>query len=378
MISLTRKNISSLIVEFFLILSLLPFFLLKKEFSLAAVHISWVIITLTLFLFINFRKKVFMAFECLKITHFALTVMLITCIFLLMVPLREIILADFFKLNELQQFFSQKKFFLSYIILFWDWIVYIPAFVFSCFTLILITMEYLLVPQLNTKDFSSLNKKLQHSSIKPFFFLICLISIFCALSSYPGIWLQADNSATWAWRLEKNWNDWFCFGYQLFIYFCTLVKNRFLVIVWQTIIWLAINYYTLTILKKVSKKSLYAYTLIIFFSLSPFIYLETMAHDTIFSMSFLALSVSSFSLLALQGSKKDFFVFASSSTGVLLFRHGLFPIIFITFVCFGLYFIKGQKRSKKIILGLCIPIICYFFVNTVLFSAMKVKKIQNI
>lgn len=201
-------------------------------------------------------------------------------------------------------------------------------------------------------------------------------SIVFLLSTYPGIWLRDDVDNVYSKAIMNQWQAWHTIGYMWFVKLCTLIyESQYTVNIIQTIVWIILNLYILSVLKNISVRCMYIYTVVLCFSFIPFLYLEIMFKDTVFSMGVMALTVSLFKVVYSSAiDKRDIAILVTIPLFALLCRHGsIIPIQFTLVVLVVYLYKKVSKKLSYIFLGL---VVYYFFiyllVNVILASAFHV------
>lgn len=208
---------------------------------------------------------------------------------------------------------------------------------------------------------------------------ICIIaeSLLFIFSTYPAIWIQGDVAGVYDCAINQNWNDWHTIGYVLFVFLCTRIKEtQYSVIIIQTIIWIVLNMYILSVLYNYKKRAAYVYTFIVCITITPFLYLESMIKDTVFSMGILALTVVLFKIIYTDEFNKIDIIFISIiPLFSILCRHGGFFVVIITYSAMILFYIKKKKNiAIKFALLFAFHGCVYLLVTVVLLNSLSATK----
>lgn len=208
--------------------------------------------------------------------------------------------------------------------------------------------------------------------------VIAAESVLFLISTYPGIWLQGDAAGVYGEAVNNVWDAWHTIGYVWFVRLCTLVYNSpYAVNVAQTVFWVILNFYILDILEKTNKGNAFLYTVLLCCSTFPFLYLEMLAKDTVFSMGILATTAVLYKVLETEAvSGKDVLCLATIPVFSLLCRHGGELVVLVSCAATLAYFlVKHQKQqAKKILVALLWLLFVYLLVNVVLTKALSVAK----
>lgn len=208
---------------------------------------------------------------------------------------------------------------------------------------------------------------------------ICIIaeSLLFIFSTYPAIWIQGDVAGVYDCAINQNWNDWHTIGYVLFVFLCTRIKEtQYSVIIIQTIIWIVLNMYILSVLYNYKKRAAYVYTFIVCITITPFLYLESMIKDTVFSMGILALTVVLFKIIYTDEFNKIDIIFISIiPLFSILCRQGGFFVVIITYSAMILFYIKKKKNiAIKFALLFAFHGCVYLLVTVVLLNSLSATK----
>ncbi len=203
-------------------------------------------------------------------------------------------------------------------------------------------------------------------------------SLLFILSTYPAIWIQADTAGIYESVLANSWSDWHTIGYLWFVKLCTCIyESLYSVVVIQTVFWIFLNFYILDMLEKLCKKAVVIYTLLMCIAVTPFIYLEGVVKDTVFSMGVLALTAVAFKVIhTLEINRKDIICLSVMPLFTLLCRHGGVVPVFCLSI-FVIIFLLRKERKKiaftiaKIFTG---HLLIYLLINIVLMNAFHVQE----
>lgn len=203
-------------------------------------------------------------------------------------------------------------------------------------------------------------------------------SVLFLISTYPGIWLQADAAGVYGAAVNNVWDAWHTIGYVWFVRLCTLVYNSpYTVNVVQTFFWVILNFYILDILEKINKRNAILYTILLCCSIFPFLYLEILAKDTVFSMGLLAITAVLYKVLETETvTGKDVLCLTTIPVFSLLCRHGGELVVLVSCAATLVYFlVRHQKQqAKKILIALLWLLFVYLLVNVILTNALSVTK----
>lgn len=208
--------------------------------------------------------------------------------------------------------------------------------------------------------------------------MIVAESVLFLISTYPGIWLQADAAGVYGAAVNNVWDAWHTIGYVWFVRLCTLVYNSpYAVNVVQTFFWVILNFYILDILEKINKRNAILYTILLCCSIFPFLYLEILAKDTVFSMGLLAITAVLYKVLETETvTGKDVLCLTTIPVFSLLCRHGGELVVLVSCAATLVYFlVRHQKQqAKKILIALLWLLFVYLLVNVILTNALSVTK----
>lgn len=208
--------------------------------------------------------------------------------------------------------------------------------------------------------------------------MVAAESILFIVSTYPGIWLQSDVFDVYNAAVTSTWDAWHTIGYVWFVKLCTLIfQSQFTVNIVQTALWILLNFYIIHMLAERSPTFGYVYTFLICSIITPFLYLEVMEKDTVYSMGMLALTVVLYKVLSSKKMDwKDIFCLTTLPLFAILCRQGGIVPVLISCLAVVIYlFVTGRKPQTKKMLAATIWLFCaWLLVNVVLVKALSVKE----
>ncbi|MBR6483802.1 MAG: hypothetical protein IKT14_02180 [Clostridiales bacterium] len=355
--TLDKKQIS--IIRAVLLLSLVPFLFLLKDLA-TDIFLSVIIVTAAgSFLISRPVKK-----QTKRTTAFSI---LLTALFVIMFSISEIGKSGIYT-EELSGWLYPGP--IAVLIGIWKFTLLPGSFFISSFICIRLLLDRLLTE--TATDDGDKKKTVRISMM-----IITAVSLIYAFSVIPAINTSGDVDSVWTGVREGNWNAWHTFGYQLYVFICSKIfPSVFAVILADTLIFLLLNYYILTVLSEVNTKAVKIYTALGIIAGTPYIYLEDMIKDVVFSIGMLALCCGLFRVIRNRKMKRaDMAVIFIIPLFVSLCRHmGIISVI-ITFLAAGIYFLK--KSEKKISLafmgGIILHLVIFVLINNVLAGAMNVE-----
>ncbi|MBR1711623.1 MAG: hypothetical protein IJ719_22830 [Clostridia bacterium] len=234
----------------------------------------------------------------------------------------------------------------------------------SCIIVIaVILLMTILVTYVFLWDYSSLNEGIGiHRCVNRAFGLITLVSAVFMFSTYPG-WSYPDYLSVWNGVHAGSWSEWHTIGYMLFVKMAIFLRdNQFMVSVLQTACWLAVNYKALKEVESSGgERGVRVYLVLSLVILTPYIYLQAMVKDTIFSICLFGLCVGSHAIISkTKSSVGEWLFLLLSGLGVSLFRHGGLVIslgALLTDLIIYIHF----KRKQWIIHSLVLIIIGFLY-----------------
>jgi len=187
-------------LEWFLILALIPFFIIPQTLIGNAIYLSMGLIIFTLArLFFIRQKNIKMLYNKSETTaSIGLTVL-----FIIMLSIFDILNSDFLDIDALINIYPSTA---AHIIQVWGYIIYLPSVIIASF----IFVRFVIHAALRDKTGGEYNKK----TYKWCLGIISLLSAIYLFSTYPGIWIQDDVAGVWSQVSEGNWNAWHTLGYE--------------------------------------------------------------------------------------------------------------------------------------------------------------------
>ena len=209
-------------------------------------------------------------------------------------------------------------------------------------------------------------------------FLVLAETLLYLLSTFPGIWLQSDAAGVYHAATAEIWDAWHTIGYVWFVRLCTWIwESPYAVNVVQAVLWIVLNFYIIDMLAKRNRKAVYLYTVLTCLTSVPFLCLENLSKDTVFSIGVLGISVFIYRIIdAEELSKKEMVLFCVLSLFALLCRHGgAVPVLGATAVTAIFFAIKKKRKAtKQMLISLVWFVFAYVLVNVVLSQALQVTK----
>lgn len=352
-----------------LFLSPLPQLLLMQEFTSDAFYCSLIPIYLTIYLLLK-NKSAMKIPENVNTKFYCFTIFLLSLLFLIMLSATQLLSSVPFSYNKLTQYYTNT--FCIILLLTWNYMIYLPALIFS---------TIYSVHSLMSGSFSSDEKSnalpWNKISVKICIFLICITTFICLFSTFPGIYMQDDVISVWNEVTKNQLYDWHPIGFELFCKLCFYIyESPFTVNVVQSIAWILLNYRILQFLNKFpsAKHAIQFYTLASILIFTPFVYLQVMMKDIMYSIFLVSFTLDLLIILQNKGTLKNFCFLILSGLGAALFRHAqLLPIMLTLFICVIFVMIKKNKHLLKkfafamvsiIILYVCIvPIFSFHYLN---------------
>jgi hypothetical protein len=189
-----------------------------------------------------------------------------------------------------------------------------------------------------------------------------------------------DPSEAWNAALLGDWNDWHTMGYILLIKLCTLfIKRIQMFIICQTVFWIYTNNYVVGVLFRRFKsiKVCKAYVIASIVVFTPYMYLQYMVKDVVYSMFMLGLSASILDFLSERKqnwrSCVPMLLFGSLTA---LLRHSAIIVVVFTAVVLLIYSASKNKTNiVKAFALLMIPIFSFvMIVNVFSFGVLDAKR----
>lgn len=359
------------ILKYILGIVLFPFFFVNKGDTPEAVLCSWAVIFIAMCLCIywDFKDiKFTVTKQLLKIT------IPVTLLFLIMLSFDGIVRSPFFSFKYWEAYPSVFR----PAILFWAYALYLPAVGISAWIIIHTFFEIME----NRHTMAAAGKPcvvLNESQVKKLFWLcmgiITALSLISLLSAFPGIWVEGD-VATVMYYVENEWSDWHPFPYILLVWLGNKIfHSTFAINVFQTIAWLFLQYYILSVLKRIRIRCMLIYTVILCIAAIPFTYLAVMFKDTLFSMGVLGITVALFQIVRKREiSKADFWALNISALFVTLFRHAGVAITIMMCLSCIVFFWKKRKLLIRFAVTLGIQLGFFILFSVVLFQYFHVTE----
>ena len=318
-------------------------------------------------------KKAFsdisLSFSCKKEKRIHYTfVAILSILFLLMLSITQLVSSSAFSFQTLQDFYGIKI--LSAGIFLWNCIIYLPCLFISVF----ISVDYLITYSMNLSASAACDcdskSFVKAFSIKKAMIPIILLTFACLFSTYPGIYMQDDVISVWEEVTENHLFDWHPIGYELFCKVCFYIyKSPFTVNVVQSFAWLLLNYQILKFLSEIQPKGKAAriYTAASIFIFTPFLYLQVMMKDIVYSICLVAFTLQLFILLTKKSGKKTYVLLVLSGLGTALFRHAQMVPVMVTLLVLFIFCLKKKKEAVRgILASICAILALYTAIVPVL------------
>ena len=303
-----------------------------------------------------------------KTLHYTFAIIL-SILFLLMLSITQLISSSAFSFQALQDFYGIKI--LSAGIFLWNCIIYLPCLLVSVF----ISVNYLITYSMDLSSSVAPNPKgfAKTFSIKKAMIPIILLTFACLFSTYPGIYMQDDVISVWEEVTENHLFDWHPIGYELFCKLCFYIyKSPFTVNVVQSLAWLLLNYEILKFLSEIQPngKAARIYTAASIFVFTPFLYLQVMMKDIVYSICLVAFTLQLFILLTKKAGRKTYVLLALSGLGTALFRHAqMVPVM----VALSILFIFCLKKKKEAVRGILAAICAILALYTAIVPVLSFR-----
>lgn len=202
--------------------------------------------------------------------------------------------------------------------------------------------------------------------------------LFMASTSYNNYY--PDPITVFNAALLKEWDEWHTMGFLLLFKICTLIiKKMHMFIICETIIWIYINNYVIGVLfrKFKSKKVCKAYSLISVIIFTPYMYLQYMVKDVVFSMFLLGFSAAIIDFLSEKKLRwRNCIPLLLFGSLTALMRHMAIYFVIIAAVFLLIYsFIKDKEKIKKSVALVLVPIMSYLLiVNVISYNVLDAKR----
>ncbi len=355
-LTFNKKRID--IIRGLLLLSLLPFLFLLQDL-VTDIFLSVIIVTAAGALLINVpvRKQTGKTF---------IFTIVMTAVFVIMFSLREMGKSGLYS-QELSAWLYPGP--IALLINIWKYTLLPGSFIISSFICIRLLLDRLM-------DEGRTDEGDKKKTVRICMIIISAVSLIYAFSVIPAINTAGDVDSVWTGVANHNWSAWHTFGYQLYVFICSKIfPSIFTVILCDTLIFLILNFYILTVLSEVSTKAVKIYTALGIIASTPYIYLEDMIKDVVFSIGMLALCCGLFRVIRNKEMKKtDMAVIFLIPLFVSLCRHMGIVSVLITFLAAGIYFLKTGKKKISLAFagGILLHVVIFFLINSVLAGIMKV------
>ena len=300
-----------------------------------------------------------------KTLHYTFAIIL-SILFLLMLSITQLVSSSAFSFQALQDFYGIKI--LSAGIFLWNCIIYLPCLLGSVF----ISVNYLITYSMNLAASVNPDPKgfTKAFGIKKAMIPIILLTFACLFSTYPGIYMQDDVISVWEEVTENHLFDWHPIGYELFCKLCFYIyKSPFTVNVVQSLAWLLLNYEILKFLSEIQPngKAARIYTAASIFVFTPFLYLQVMMKDIVYSICLVAFTLQLFILLTKKTGRKTYILLVLSGLGTALFRHAQMIPVMVTLLILLLFCMKKKKEAiRGILASICAILALYTAIVPVL------------
>ncbi|MBQ4270715.1 MAG: hypothetical protein II718_02730 [Clostridiales bacterium] len=355
-LTFNKKRID--IIRGLLLLSLVPFLFLLQDL-VTDIFLSVIIVTAAGALLINVpvRKQTGKTF---------IFTIVMTAVFVIMFSLREMGKSGLYS-GDLSSWLYPGP--IALLINIWKYTLLPGSFFISSFICIRLLLDRLM-------DEGRTDEGDKKKTVRICMIIISAVSLIYAFSVIPAINTAGDVDSVWTGVANHNWSAWHTFGYQLYVFICSKIfPSIFTVILCDTLIFLILNFYILTVLSEVSTRAVKIYTALGIIASTPYIYLEDMIKDVVFSIGMLALCCGLFRVIRNKEMKKtDMAVIFLIPLFVSLCRHMGIVSVLITFLAAGIYFLKTGKKKISLAFagGILLHVVIFFLINSVLAGIMKV------
>lgn len=358
-----RKNIKKRIGLIYLVLALLPVTICINDLSFDAFNNGWFIVLSGLIIsIINIKKIDIVKIEESQLKRVNVLSIVLSILLMIMLPLGDVIMNDFYIKGNL-------------IFQFWKWIIFIPAIMYSS----VISIRFILYQFIHYDAGNEIVNGKGKLSANCCFTLIAIESIIFLISTFPGYYLQDDVLRVLLRVYENSPSDWDTYGYYLFVKIFS-INGKFIygVNIIQTVIWIMINLYIVKNLEKWSRKGMTLYTIISMISVGPFLYLEIMYKDTVFSMGMLALAAGMFNVIRKRSIDRfDILILTVPSFFATLCRKGGAVATLSGVIILTLFLIKeNRSKVKKMVFVSVSHLFVYLLIYSVLFNINNVKSVD--
>ncbi len=224
-----------------------------------------------------------------------------------------------------------------------------------------------------TDDRSALKKARLRSML-----VISAVSVAFLLSCYPG-WNYPDIIMAWDQAFDEAWNEWHTLGFLYFVRLCSyLWGSPYMVLIVQTLLWLLVNAYVLGLMEDTGRvTAIRTYTMLSLLLFLPYIYLQAMMKDTIFSICMLGTCASLYTLVHREHLRtRDLITFALCSLGASLFRHAGVVVVCLAILIAILVRARLGLRELAwpISVLVAIPLVYFGLVNVLGLQVLEAKE----
>lgn len=366
----SSKKYNYLLLSVFICLLL---FILQCDNSIvpASVHFTIVPLILSSFALVYADRNLFSYFKCDDKSRAFFCSALSILLFLMLNPF-ELKASGFFSIS----FSGMTNILSSFIRL----VIYPLCVFMAVYILLTITFDF------NFNSYKKLHPSYDREN-SPLFFgvypqtvIVLLFSLFFMLAARPW-WRHPDSDTVWAWITTGDWREWHTLGYLYFVKLCSLLRNSpYSVTVVQTFLWVFINNKNIGILNRYtcSKKVCNIYLILSLIFFTPFLFLQYMFKDVVFSMFVLAFSVSVFDFLSKDNhTYLDYLLIGTFGLLFSLFRHSSLVPLLVTLIALAIYYVLHNKKfTAKLAVLFIIPLGGYFLLVNVLGMAV-LKPVPN-
>ena len=322
-------------------------------------------IGMAVYIFLRKDKELSVIIQAIKSKkHINIFSILLTLLFLIMLSITQLVSSGAFSYQVLSEFYGIN--FLAIGIIIWNFVFYLPVMISSVFLCINYMFSYAMTDNSESKT----DCEKGGDSVKSSMIIISILTFICLFSTYPGIYMQDDVISVWQEVTENHLYDWHPIGYELFCKLCFYIfQSPFTVNVVQSVGWLILNYQILRFFNEICPggKAVRFYTLAAVFVFTPFLYLQVMMKDIVYSICLTAFTLQILIILNRKAAKKDFVLLIVSGLGAALFRHAqMLPVMMTLIICIIFSIIKNRKLLKGMIAAACSILALYIGIVPVL------------
>lgn len=204
---------------------------------------------------------------------------------------------------------------------------------------------------------------------------ITILSFFIISGCYPGVF-SSDSASSWTDVATNNFSDWHPVTY---LYILKVIQrifgNPFPLVLLQTILWIAANYYALLLLEKYAafKYADILYTIVSFIMIYSYRALGNIEKDTLWNISLFLFCLFIYDFVKTQRPfswyKIFFFVISACMTATI--RHmGNLIVLFSLLILFIWQWRKKAKENKKILRRLSLVFLSSIFIPVFLVNIL--------